>query len=468
MTKQHNTFTAAEIADACSGRVEAGPGDAMACGISTDTRQIEPGQAFFALVGDRHDAHDFVPQALEHGASVVIADRYKEEWPVKGDASVVVVDDTTAALGALASWHRDRLNAVVIAVTGSCGKSTVKNMSAKIVGRHGSCTFAPKSFNNAIGVPLTLLSATMEDDFVVLELGANAPGEIDELAALARPDIGIITCIGECHLEGFGDLYGVRDAKAELTRHVSEDGVLILNADDRLCLSTGKGYGGRIVTFGFSNEASVRPVAVRRREDTWQFHALDCQFSLPLPGRYNVRNAAAALAVGREAGVDPHVAAEALGQFSLPPLRFRRRQMGGVTFIEDCYNSNPTAVRAAVDTFTEESVSGRRVMIFGDMLELGEEASRLHQRTGRYLAGEDIQMLVAIGDHGRDLLRGWNRAASASRQAMRFKTAEEAWESIWKELKPGDCVLIKGSRATGLETITDRIEQHLQQTEVAA
>ena len=468
MTSTGNTFTAAEIAEACSGRIAAGPEATTACGVSTDTREIKPGQAFFALVGKRHDGHEFVSQALEGGASLVVVEREQSEWPVDKKASVVVVDDTTTALANLASWHRDRLNGAVVAITGSCGKSTVKNMTAKILGRHGSCTSAPKSFNNAIGVPLTLLSASPEDEYIVLELGANAPGEIDELAALARPDVGIITCIGECHLEGFGDLYGVRDAKAELVRHVSRDGTLILNADDRLCLSTGKGYDGRTVTFGFSREATVRPVAVRQQEDRWVFFALGCQFTLPLPGRYNVRNAAAALAASTELGADPHVAAEALGQFSLPPLRFRRREMAGVTFIEDCYNSNPTAVRAVVDTFTDESVSGRRIIVFGDMLELGEKAARLHQRTGRYLAGEDIQMLIAIGRYGRDVLRGWNKAASASRHAMRFRNAEEAWEPILKELRPGDCVLIKGSRATGLEMIAERIAQHLQQTEVAA
>ena len=468
MGKTPNTFTAAQIADACSGRIEVGPKGAAAGGISTDTRDIEPGQAFFALVGERHDGHKFVPQALEKGASIVIAERINPDWPVSSETSVVIVEDTTTALGDLAFWHRNRLNAKIVAITGSCGKSTVKNMTAEILSRHGQCTSAPKSFNNSIGVPLTLLSATPDDDYVVLELGANAPGEIDALASLARPDIGIITCIGECHLEGFGDIYGVRDAKAELTRHVSEEGTLVLNADDRLCLSTGRGYEGKLVTFGLSEAASVRPVAVRQHGDGWVFYAMGCQFSLPLPGRYNVRNAAAALAASAEVGADPHVTAEALGQFSLPPLRFRRRQMAGVTFIEDCYNSNPTAVRAAVDTFTEEPVSGRRVMIFGDMLELGKEAARLHQRMGRYLAGEDIQMLIAIGEHGQDLLRGWNRAASASRHAMRFETAEDAWRSIWKELRPGDCVLVKGSRGTELETITERIAQHIQQTEVAA
>ena len=465
-----NRFTAEQIAHACGGRIARGEGRRGACGICTDTRTMAEGEAFLALAGANHDGHDFVPQALEAGAPIVVVERFVGEWPLAETQSVVVVEDTTSALMRLASWHRGRLQGSVLAVTGSCGKSTVKEMTGAILKQHGSCTVARKSFNNHIGVPLTILSAREDDAYVVLELGASRPGEIEQLASCARPDLGLITCIGECHLEGFGSREGVREAKAELIPHLAPAGVLVLNADDPLCVSLASKFAGKVATFGFGSDAEIRPEGLRRVGNVWTFEAAGSSFRLPVPCRHNVLNAAAAVCLSLCAGATPEAAAQALSGFALPDLRFRTRDLAGVRFIEDCYNSNPTALRAAVDAFVEEQVRGRRVVVSGDMLELGEHGPELHRRLGRYMATQDIQMLVAVGRLGRHLLAGWNELAGASRHAMHFNRADEGWLALWGQLRPGDAVLVKGSRANELERITALIARHLSgaQREAAA
>ncbi|MEF8787805.1 MAG: UDP-N-acetylmuramoyl-tripeptide--D-alanyl-D-alanine ligase [Planctomycetota bacterium] len=460
-------FTAADIAAACGGRPVSGPTEVAARGVSTDSRTIQPGQAFVALHGERHDGHTFVPDALRKGASVAVVDRVEPGWNAD-DATLVEVEDTGDALLNLARLHRDRLNAAVAGVTGSCGKSTIKNMLAAILGQEGPCTAAPSSFNNRVGVPLTLLDADVNDRFVVCEMGANAPGEIDELAACARPDGAIVSCIGDCHLEGFGGREGVRDAKGEIVPYITDGGTLVLNRDDELCMTLKERHAGPVRTFGFTDDASVTPRALERRDGSWVFRARGETFHLSAPGRYNVANAAAAMTLALSMGCGMEAVKEGLAQVSLPPMRYDTSEICGVTIVEDCYNSNPTAARAAVDAFLDEPVAGRRAVVFGDMLELGQRAAELHRDMGEFLAKCDIQLLIAVGQHGRDVLDGWNRVASASRQAMHFREAEKAWKPIWDELEAGDGVLLKGSRKVGLERIVNRIQEYVRNADTGA
>ena len=262
----------------------------------------------------------------------------------------------------------------------------------------------------------------------------------------------------------------MKRAKAELLAHLPPDGGLAVNADDPLCVATARDYAGEVMTFGFSPRAAVRPQGLRRRHGAWEFLVQGRRFTLSLPGRHNVLNAAAAISASLLAGAEAQSAPEALRDFQLPPLRCARHRIEGITFIEDCYNSNPTALRAAVQAFLDEPVGGRRVVVCGDMLELGPRSEELHVRAGRFLAAHDIQMLVAVGRFGGELLAGWNHVASPSRRAMRFSDADEAWPALWKELKAGDGVLIKGSRAMGLERIVASIRRLAaeKQQEVAA
>ncbi len=413
-----------------------------------------------ALVGPNHDAHEFVPQALEAGASMVVAERREESWRLPADVPLVLVGSTTRALARLAAYHRGRLRGKVLAITGSCGKSTVKTMAAAILKGLGSCTAASKSFNNLIGVSLTLLDAEPGDEFVVLEMGANHPGEIDELARLARPHAGLVTCIWECHLEGLGDRRGVMEAKAELIPHLEPHGLLALNADDRFCMELAERHPA-VRTFGFSPRAHVRPVRLRREGEAQVFEVGGEPFRLRAPGKHNVLNAAAALCLCRWAGATLRQASEALGEVTLPHLRFERRRIGGADYILDCYNSNPTAFRAALRAFLEQGRARRRVVVAGDMLELGEAAPSLHRHLGRVLALTQVDTLVAVGPLGRFVVRGWREFADEGREALHLPSTDGAWRVVARLVAPGDAVLIKGSRAMQLEKIPEAIARHM-------
>ncbi len=448
-------LTAELIARTCKGRLVSGSAWATADGVCTDTRALSPGQAFFALVGANHDGHDYLPDAAAAGARIAVVQRMNGKPP--DGTAVVRVPDTQKALLALAAWRRKRLRARVVAVTGSYGKSTVKAMLGAILSRDARCTAAPASYNNRVGVALTLLSAADNDDFVVLEMGTNHPGEIDELARAAWPDLGVITAIGEVHLEGLRSLDGVLEAKAELIGHLPPGGVLILNADDAACASLAKRFAGTTRTFGLSAGATVRPQRIRRCGEGWEFDALGWVFRLPDGARYNVPNAAAAICAATSLGASAASAAKALAAFSSPALRYEKRNLGGVTFICDCYNSNPPALRMALESFIAERNPGRKIVVCGDMLELGEQAEQLHRQMGREIAESGIQLLVAVGPLGRHLLEGWRSRAIASQSALYFESAEQAWSPVWWEVRPGDAVLLKGSRAMRLETIADNI-----------
>jgi UDP-N-acetylmuramoyl-tripeptide--D-alanyl-D-alanine ligase len=454
-------FTPDQIAEACGGHLICRDPAAPARGVCTDTRRLEAGQAFFALKGERHDGHDFVPQAVAEGARVLVLERLDQDWLAANGTAVVLVRDTARALLDLAAWHRTRLRARIVAVTGSYGKSTVKDMIGAVLSWDWDCTTAPASYNNRIGVALTLLSATHEDDFVVLEMGTNHPGEIDELARAAAPDVGVITAVGEVHLEGLGSLEGVREAKAELIPHISASGALVLNGDDELCRSLASRFGGPTFTYGLWPNASVRPERIHGDADGWQFDARGWVFRLGGGPRHNVLNAAAAVCTATALGVPLRSAALALAGFRPPPMRYQRLELGGVTFICDCYNSSPPTMRAALRSFLHESNEGRKVVVCGDMLELGEHAPRLHREIGAELAAAEVDTLVAVGQTARHVVEGWHTRALPSQSALYFESAEDAWSPLWWELRPGDAVLLKGSRRMRLETITERIAEHL-------
>lgn len=467
MTNPDPTFTAEQISTACDGTVTCGPADTVVRGLSTDTRTLRAEQGFIALVGDNHDAHNFLPHALKIGTPLLVVQNGREPRDIPDSTTVISVEDTTRALMDIAAWHRTRIEGTVVAVTGSCGKSTVKTMIGAILSRTGECTVAPKSFNNKIGVSLTLLDTPVQDDYVVLEMGTNHPGEIDELARIGRPHAGLITCIGKCHLEGLGDRQGVREAKAELIPHIQTDGLLSLNADDDMCASLAERYSGQVRTFGLHRGADYQPLIMENVADGTQEQFLlnDHDFHIPLPGRYNVVNAAAAISMARWAGASIDDCRNGLASVQMPGMRFEKENIADTEYILDCYNSNPTATRAVIDTFMRMPVEGRRIVVFGDMLELGDSAPHLHHETGMLMALAHIDVLVAVGDFAEEVVDGWREIASPDQRAMHIPSVDKAWLFVWKLTQPGDTVLLKGSRDIRLERITDAISERELDTE---
>lgn len=420
-------------------------------GVSTDTRTLKPGDLFFALRGPNFDGHAFLGEAFRKGAVAAVVEEAAES-----PKPLIRVTDTTAALGDLASAWRMTLAARVIAVTGSNGKTTTQSMIAHILAGTKSVVKPPGSFNNFVGLPLTLFSATTATDFIVLELGTNHPGEIARLAQIARPDVAVITSVGEAHLEGLGDLEAIADEKTSLLGHVRAGGYAVVHHDPRI-LERVRLPLEKVVTFGFSADADLRPASLQA--DPLRFEVRGVPFRLALLGEWNALNALAASAVAMLQGVPLGECARRLEDFRPPKMRMERLELGGISILNDAYNSNPVSARNALAEFARLEAP-RKVVVFGDMKELGSRSAALHRELGRRIAEARPDLVIAVGPECRALVPEVPGAIHADR-------VEELEARIPELLRAGDLVLLKGSRAVGLEKIVRYVGDHVPRTEDA-
>jgi len=445
-----------EIVEAIGGRSE---GRVTTKGVSTDSRAVRPDDLFFALRGPNFDAHDYVADAFAGGAAGAVVSRSIEG--LASDQHCILVKDTLRALGDLARAVRRKWNGKVIGITGSAGKTTCKDMSHAVLSRAVEAGKTPGNFNNHIGLPLSIFGLEPEHEVAILEMGASAAGEIADLADIARPDIGVVTNVGPAHLEGFGSLDGVARAKGELVDALGGDGVAVLNADNHRCLAMRGRCRGETVTFGLSEGADVRGVDVEYGEWDARFRLEGGGwFEIAVPGRHNVMNALAALAVGRVLGLADATMAEGLSEYGPAAMRMNLRRVGGVKLIDDTYNANPKSMAAALEVYRVVSVRGRRFMICGDMLELGPASRQLHEELGGRIAGAGIDGLWTVGEESRCVATGARRSGADMRITETCE-AEEAADALLAELAPGDAVLVKGSRAIGLDRCVERLESAL-------
>ncbi len=427
--------------------------EVMIEGVTTDTRTARPGQMYFAIRGERFDGHEFLPQAAEAGCiAAVVAEDAAIGDDVAGlfGSGVLAADDTTEALGRLAAYHRRATAATVIAVTGSNGKTTVKRMIHHILSSRlrGGCS--PKSFNNAIGVPLTLLSASAGDDYVVCELGTSARGEIAALTRMVEPDVAVITSVAEAHLAGLGSLEEVAAEKASILAGVPASGLGIVFADSEPLARAAGAYEARQIRFGQAETAELRLTDYRPNGAGCRFEINGrWRTELPLPGRHNALNALAAVAVAQRLGMDPQQAVAALADFEPAEMRTQRIDAGDVVIINDAYNANPASMLAAADVLAETDAR-RRVIIAGDMMELGDREVQLHEQTGRELADKGLDLLIGVGKLGRYIARA---AADAGMRTEAFASTKAASRTVTDLLRAGDAVLVKGSRAMGMERL---------------
>jgi len=448
-----------DVRQAVRGRWVAPASSATVLRVTTDSRDTQAGDLFVALRGPRFDGHAFLSAAAAGGCVAAIVDRTAEvdsDVALAFGGGVIGVADTTGALGDLSAWYRRHVPARVIAVTGSNGKTTVKEMIHAVLSARWTGSRNIKSFNNSIGLPLTLLGAHPGDDYVVCEVGTNAPGEIAALAKIAAPDIAVITSVAEAHLEGLGSIEQVVAEKASILGAVGDDGVAVVWADNDLLTRAAGHYGVRCITFGVSDEADLRLTgyAPSGRGSRFQVNG-HLWVDLPLPGRHNALNALSALAVARRLGMDEAAAAEALA--AAPPVAMRTEWIdaGGVTIINDAYNANPASVLAAADVLAEAPAM-RRVMLVGDMCELGPRSRELHEQTGAELARRGVDLLIGVGPLGRYIARG---AASDATATAECDSPDAAADQAPPMLRDGDVVLIKGSRATGMEALVEPIQR---------
>ncbi|MCY2929151.1 MAG: UDP-N-acetylmuramoyl-tripeptide--D-alanyl-D-alanine ligase [Planctomycetota bacterium] len=447
-----------QIRQALHGRWVARGEGGRVSGVTIDTRTARAGELFVAIKGKTTDGHAFLPAAAAAGCKAAVIRTGTDLAPrlaEKFTGGLIAADDTTTALGDLAAFCRQETPATVIAVTGSNGKTTVKRMIHHILQRRMTGSASPRSYNNEFGVPLTLLATGPGDDYVVCEVGTNAPGEIIRLAAIARPDIAVITSVGPTHLEGLGSEDRVAVEKAALFSGLQPGGMGVVWADSDKLSRAVRAYDVKIVSFGECPSAQVR-LTGWQRQDWGQRFQVNGRFDvvLPVPGRHNALNALAAITVAQRLGFDVATAAGALADFVGEPGRLERLEAGPVTIINDAYNANPASVLAAGDVLGGCEGPGRRVMVVGDMRELGPESDRLHRETGELLARKHIHLLVGVGALGRTIARA---AADAGSPVEAFDTLAQAQKQLPALLRPGDIILLKGSRAMALDKLVETI-----------
>ncbi|MBS1858160.1 MAG: UDP-N-acetylmuramoyl-tripeptide--D-alanyl-D-alanine ligase [Acidobacteria bacterium] len=419
-----------------------------ATGWSVDTRTQQPGDVYFALRGPNHDGHDYVDAALGGGAAAVVVDGSGRA----DSARAIHVADPLAGLQQLGRWARREWGGRVVGVTGSAGKTTTKDAIAHLLSVDLSVGKTIGNLNNHVGVPLSILRLPGDARAAVLEMGMNHSGEIRDLAAIARPDIGVVTMVGFAHVEFFASIEGVAAAKRELIEGLPRDGVAVLNADDPRVALFAAAHPGRSVTFGFGDAADVRAEEAELRADGSRFRVRGVEFETALPGRHTVMNLLAAIAVAGEFGIAPERLRDAVRGFAPGKMRGERIERDGVVIWNDCYNSNPEAAQSMLDVL-RETPAARRIAVLGEMLELGGASAELHRRVGRYAAEQGIDLVIGVRGAARDLVRA---AEETGARGVYFEDPAPAGEFARSQARTGDAVLFKGSRGVKVELALER------------
>ncbi len=443
-------ITLRQAAQWCGGRVEEQYADVTFLGANMDSRKIEPGQLFIALKAER-DGHDFIPMAMEKGASAVLCQRSCGDFPA------IIVDDPRRALGDIARQERKRIGMKVVGVTGSVGKSTTKEMIACVLEASYRVQKTPVNQNNDIGMPMAILAMPEDTEVAVLEMGMNHFREIAYLASIAQPNVSVIINIGTMHIEHLGSKEGILQAKMEILEGMREDGTLILNGDDPLLWSRKYLTQPKLVYFGKDNpECAVRATYVAEDDGLLSFRAeapgMNLGMEMALDGLHYVSDALAAVSVGLELGVEPAKIREQLAKFRNLAGRQEIFEAKGCTIIKDCYNAGPESMKAALEVLGKRP--GRHVAVLGDMLELGACTQAEHYRVGR-IAAEKAQLLLAFGPNGHRVLSGAITDGMPDSRAMAFEDRQKLAAALKRLAKPGDVILFKGSRGMHMEQILD-------------
>jgi len=433
-------------------------------GVSIDSRKIKEGELFVAIKGDRFDGHDFVPEVMKKGAWGAIVDRSILETQfgkIGGLPNIIPVEDTLRALQEIAFLHRNKFSLPMVGITGSNGKTTTKEMAAGILKQQGLVLKNEGNLNNHIGVPLTLMKLEQDHRAAVVEMGMSAPGEIELLARLVHPDVGVITNIGPAHLEFLGSLDRVAEAKAELLGNIKIGGIAVLNADDPYFETFKNKWSGRVLSFGMEQRADVHASGIRQDKEFTDF-TIEAEGSkvnvrLRAVGRHNIYNALAAAAATLAVGIPLESIKYGLDDFTPIAMRSELKVVKGRTVLADYYNANPGSVKAALETLVTLRPGARTVAVLGDMLELGPSSKEEHRAIGRFAAGLGVDVLITVGPLAQEMLEGAREAGMRSERLFAFTAGSHAKAAarLAKESKNGNAVLIKGSRGMKMEKILE-------------
>ena len=461
-------WTTAEILEATAGELLCGDLQRKFSWVFIDSRQIAPGGAFIAIVGEVHDGHTFASKVVEQGVRGLVISRDKAEglpiaaWKAN-EVVCIAVANTTRALGDLAAFNRRRANVSVVGITGSNGKTTTRQLTAMVVSQRYNTLATAGNFNNEIGLPLTLLGLKFEHQWAVVELGTNSPGEIARLSAICSPDIAVITNIGPAHLEKLGSIEGVAREKGSILKALRENGQAVLNADDPRILELTRQTKNEVALYGLSADAAIRAADVAEKEDAISFTLKLAEENIPIrlnsPGRFMVSNALAAAAVGSLLGLSSSTIKAGLESFR--PISGRMNILhtpDGMHIIDDTYNANPASMKAALTTLKTMRSGARGIFVAGDMLELGEQAPTLHANVGSLAAQSGIIRLYADGKFADSVISGARRAGMPAANTI-SGSREDIINDLIDWLRPGDWVLVKGSRGMAMEKVVEGLKE---------
>jgi UDP-N-acetylmuramoyl-tripeptide--D-alanyl-D-alanine ligase len=431
--------------------------------VVTDSRRVEPGDIFWALNGSHQDGAKFVGDAFRRGAGGVVTEKSVNPPPYHW---AMQVEDSYRSLVDYAAWKRRQFTGTMIAVTGSVGKTTTRQMIHTVLKTRLAGAVSPRNYNNHVGVPLSMLSIQPNHDYAVLELGASHRGEIASLAQLCLPKVGVITQIGDAHLGGFGSRQSIAESKAELLATLPPDGRAVLG-DDPWLRNMAEDCKAAVNWVGLSEGCDVHARFIKAENGLLSFrvvtsanspHALGVPFSIPVWGRHHITAALAAIAVGRMMGFDLQEMADALEHYQPLPMRCEVLHVRGATVINDSYNANPTSMKAALELLGDFDGSGRKIVVCGDMLELGDEAAALHWEMGKQaVESADADMLIACGQFSRQVAGGAKIAGMNPSRAIACENVEQALPYLGQVISPGDVILVKGSRMMAMERVVEAL-----------
>jgi UDP-N-acetylmuramoyl-tripeptide--D-alanyl-D-alanine ligase len=457
-----------EVLKATRGKLLQGEGNTFFQGISTDSRTVTEGELFIALKGSRFDGHHYVLEALEKKAGGVVIEEDKVgdiRWNGYRAKAVIAVKDTLFALGNIALDWRRKYRTPLVALTGSNGKTTTKEMIAACLETTFPILKTKGNLNNLIGLPLTLLTLTEKERVVVLEMGMNVPGEIRRLTEIAEPDVGLITNIQEVHLEGMESLERLKEEKGELFRKMRRDGTILVNQDDPRVVDLASDYPGQKITFGIEHPAEVMAKEIRLEGAEGTFFTLilegeAMEIHLRLLGRHFIPNALSAIAVACLFGVEVKQVKEALENFKSIPMRMEIVPLkGGKTLINDAYNANPHSMELALETLVEAKGEGRAIAVLGDMLELGNFTKEAHEQLGEKVSELSIDFLLALGEEAPIVVESAIRHGFPLERVRVVESHSEAISILKQMIQNGDWILVKGSRRMAMEKIVEGLTE---------
>lgn len=461
--------TAGRLASWTKGELIGGFLTARVSGVCVDSRRVKPGDLFIPLKGEHRDGHDYILSAVEAGASGFLTEKPGGDvsLAISRGAFAIEVESSLDALQRIAREYGRTLDVTVVGITGSTGKTTAREMAASVLRKRFKVVSSEKNFNNEIGLPLTILSAGPETEIVVVEMAMRGKGQIARLAEIARPQIGLVTGIGRAHLELLGTEKAIAEAKAELLRSLPADGAAALNADNPWTPYLAQTTSADVTTFGiFGGDLKAERIEIDLfGRPTFKIvgRGISEKVCLPVPGRHNAYNALAAASIASILGLEPSEIAVGLAETKLPEMRMEILTTAeGVTLLNDAYNANPESMSAGLTALSDMRLSGRRIAVLGDMLELGRAADECHLAIGREAADKKIDLLVTVGELGKLIAEGARRAGLDRGRVISFDSPEAAGMYLSENVKGGDAVLLKASRGVGLERAVEALLREMR------